>query len=381
MKNNGYNTNVSSEDEKLDLNEHITNIPDEKSLYATSEIIKALSDPIRLNILYLLKNTELCACHIDSALNKPQSTISHHLSILKRANLLKWRKEGKWIYYKLANPKIINLIEEISTEQVTDDEISSPQKTTEKINSGQIVEQIANQIAEQIANHIANKADDEFFKSFEKKTQNSNIFKVGYTKIETKSNNNEIHYENLIILAIEMDENIIKTPPSERAKDLNKAFYEKFRKITENLSQYLEIRGFKTQIAYPNEQLLDLPSLGQKAGLGYVGQSGLLITPEFGSKIKLSGILTSIDNPIFNKSNKTNNKHKWIKEKCKDCGECIESCESEALIITDGDIAELSKNKCIGSEEGCTYCIEKCPFNEKGYDFVKTDLSENLKIE
>ena len=222
---------------------------------------------------------------------------------------------------------------------------------------------------------IEYQVDNEFFKAFEDKSKDLGIFKIGYTKIETKNINQEIIYKNVIILAIEMDERIIKTSPGELAKNLNKNFYDKFRKITESLSEYLKTKGLKTQIVYPNEKLLDLPFLGQKAGLGYVGKSGLLITSEFGSKIKLSGILTSIDNPIFTKSS---NDHKWIEEQCKDCDECIESCESEALAIKGGDyIAELLESKCIGSEEGCTYCIEKCPFNEKGYLAVKREFLGN----
>lgn len=218
---------------------------------------------------------------------------------------------------------------------------------------------------------------DEFFKSFEDKAKDLDIFKVGYTKLEAKGINDEITHENVIILAIEMDENIIKTSPGEKAKNLNKRFYDKFRKITEESSEYIKIAGFKTQIAYPNEKLLDLPFLAQKAGLGYVGKNGLLITPEFGSKIKLSGILTSMNGSIFDKNI---NDHEWIREQCKDCVECIESCESEALIeISDNYMAELSKIKCIGSEEGCTYCIEKCPFNEKGYSLVKKEFLGNFK--
>lgn len=91
--------------ENLDLNKLIEDIPSEKILYENSEIIKALSDSIRLKILYLLKNGELCVCHIDSALDKPQSTISHHIAILKKAGFLKWRKEGKWTHYRLADEK------------------------------------------------------------------------------------------------------------------------------------------------------------------------------------------------------------------------------------------------------------------------------------
>lgn len=99
--------------EDLKLEELINEIPPDKILYENSEVIKSLSDPLRLKILHLLKNGELCACHIDSALNKPQSTISHHLSLLKKANLVNWRKEGKWTYYSLSKPDIIELIQKI----------------------------------------------------------------------------------------------------------------------------------------------------------------------------------------------------------------------------------------------------------------------------
>lgn len=97
----------------LTLKELVKEIPSDKRLYNNSEILKAIADPLRLKILYLLKNGELCACHIDHALNKPQSTISHHLAILKKANLVNWRKEGKWTHFSLANPKLIRLIENI----------------------------------------------------------------------------------------------------------------------------------------------------------------------------------------------------------------------------------------------------------------------------
>jgi len=363
MKSLKSSNNVCSDkDEKLELNGLINKIPRDKSLYDMSEIIKAISDPLRLKILYLLKNGELCACHIDFALNKPQSTIAHHLSILKKTNLLNWRKEGKWTYYSLSNPEIIDLIEDITSEKVISEKIADNDNTRLK---------------------TKDQVDDKFFKVFEDKTKDLDIFKVGYTKIETKNiNNNEIIHENVIILAIEMDEKIIKTPPGEEAKNLNKKFYNKFRKITKDISKHIEIAGFKTQIAHPNEDLLDLSFLAQKAGLGHVGQSGLLITPEFGSQIKLSGILTSINDSIFDKSSSNNriNSHKWIKKHCKDCGECIENCESEALVkSSEKHIAELSKVKCIGSEEGCTYCIEKCPFNEKGYFLVKKEFLENFE--
>jgi ArsR family transcriptional regulator len=60
-----------------------------------------------------LQEGELCACEIIIALEKPQSTISHHLNVLKNAGFIKGRKEGVWIHYKLINPEIVCLIENL----------------------------------------------------------------------------------------------------------------------------------------------------------------------------------------------------------------------------------------------------------------------------
>ena len=88
-------------------------IPSDETFEVISEQFKAISDPTRLKILYLLEDGELCVCEIIMALEKPQSTISHHLNVLKNAGFIKGRKEGVWIHYKLVNQKIINLIEDL----------------------------------------------------------------------------------------------------------------------------------------------------------------------------------------------------------------------------------------------------------------------------
>jgi ArsR family transcriptional regulator len=66
-----------------------------------SEQFKALGDPIRLEIIRLLVGKEMCVCDIISSFQVSQPTISHHLKVLKQADLVTDRKEGKWIYYSL----------------------------------------------------------------------------------------------------------------------------------------------------------------------------------------------------------------------------------------------------------------------------------------
>jgi DNA-binding transcriptional ArsR family regulator len=83
---------------------------DEAALAAEAEVFKAMSDPFRLAILSLLRGGELCVCEIMTAFKKPQSSTSHHLSILKRAGLVKERKEGKWSRYRLSEGAVIEMM-------------------------------------------------------------------------------------------------------------------------------------------------------------------------------------------------------------------------------------------------------------------------------
>jgi DNA-binding transcriptional ArsR family regulator len=62
-----------------------------------------LADRTRLMILWLLSDEELCSCEIMAALNLTEPTTSHHLGILERSGLITSRRDGKWVFYKLAN--------------------------------------------------------------------------------------------------------------------------------------------------------------------------------------------------------------------------------------------------------------------------------------
>jgi DNA-binding transcriptional ArsR family regulator len=101
-------------DQLENIEEILDKIPEDEELQYKSEYFKALSDPTRLKILYLLQHGELCVCEINTAIEKPQSTTSHHLNVLKSAGLIKGRKDGVWIHYKLTNQEIVGLLEELT---------------------------------------------------------------------------------------------------------------------------------------------------------------------------------------------------------------------------------------------------------------------------
>lgn len=83
---------------------------DEEYLTNEIKVFKAVADVTRLSILKLLTGGELCICEIMLALKKPQSSISHNLSILEDAGLIKERKEGKWCLYRISDGAVVDMV-------------------------------------------------------------------------------------------------------------------------------------------------------------------------------------------------------------------------------------------------------------------------------
>ena len=83
---------------------------DEDDLTTEIKVFKALADATRLRILKLLAGGELCVCEIMLALKKPQSSISHNLSILEDAGLVKERKQGKWCFYRISDGAVMDKV-------------------------------------------------------------------------------------------------------------------------------------------------------------------------------------------------------------------------------------------------------------------------------
>jgi len=91
------------------------------------QVYKALSDETRLRIIKLLEHGELCVCDIVASLDIIQPKISFHLGVLKDAGLIRDRKQGKWVHYKIDDSDIfrrfliLSTLERISAESVKED--------------------------------------------------------------------------------------------------------------------------------------------------------------------------------------------------------------------------------------------------------------------
>ncbi len=89
-----------------------SNMPQEEKLYDLAELFKVFVDTRRIKILYALFEEEMCVCDIAALLGMTQSAISHQLRVLKSAGLVKYRREGKIVYYSLDDDHIKNIFDQ-----------------------------------------------------------------------------------------------------------------------------------------------------------------------------------------------------------------------------------------------------------------------------
>lgn len=87
-------------------------MPDEEILYDLAELFKVFGDSTRIKILYVLFESEMCVCDIAQVLNMSQSAISHQLRVLKQSQLVKFRREGKSIFYSLADEHVRTILDQ-----------------------------------------------------------------------------------------------------------------------------------------------------------------------------------------------------------------------------------------------------------------------------
>lgn len=85
-------------------------IPEEDKLYDLAELFKVFGDSTRIRILFVLFEAEVCVCDLAEVLNMTQSAISHQLKILKQNKLVKSRREGKSVFYSLADDHVRTII-------------------------------------------------------------------------------------------------------------------------------------------------------------------------------------------------------------------------------------------------------------------------------
>ena len=85
-------------------------LPRDETLYDLAELFKIFGDSTRVKILYALLESELCVCDIAKLMEVSQSAVSHQLRVLKGSKLVKFRREGKAVYYSLADEHVTRIL-------------------------------------------------------------------------------------------------------------------------------------------------------------------------------------------------------------------------------------------------------------------------------
>lgn len=209
----------------------------------------------------------------------------------------------------------------------------------------------------------------DLLKEFEKHLDELGIVEVGYVDgiQDYFFHDLDFEFKSAIVITYEISNNIHDEGVGAKAQKFNNELYEIFGNITYKISDYLRSLGFETMVAHPREETIDFSRLAQKAGMGTIGKSGLLISPQKGPNQKIAAILVNIENLPKTESNQ----YEWISSYCNYCNSCIKACPQKALMLNrENKNVEFNSDLCIGCTKGCVECIKACPFYKKGYEQV-----------
>ena len=220
-------------------------------------------------------------------------------------------------------------------------------------------------------------AESEFISKFEEHAHSIGMDKVGYSKVpqELIFKDKSILYDNAIVLISEMDKKSVDMAPSPQTQEMGIVTYDEHGKKTNQLAEFLREWGYASHASHPAGGVVIYTWLAQNAGLGHVGKHGMLITPEFGPRQRISAIFTSINNlPIEEEDN-----HSWIPNFCAKCRNCINNCPENAFLEikspeTGETTTKVVKDRC----HGCTICMKECSFNKREYSQIKAKY-QNLE--
>ncbi|NHJ33448.1 MAG: hypothetical protein FK732_11355 [Asgard group archaeon] len=200
------------------------------------------------------------------------------------------------------------------------------------------------------------------------------IVNFGFTKLPHKLIFKEkaVLHDNAIVLVLEMDKEKIAKSPSRDTVGMVMHTYNNLGIAANKVASFLRSYGFSAHATHPLGGLVLFPPLASSAGLGWFGRHGLLITPEFGPRVRIAAVFTNITNLPYAEKNP----HDWIPKYCVTCGNCIKQCPPKALREhpiknENGLMTHNDSQKCFPyfiANYGCTICIKVCHFTIIGYE-------------
>jgi len=227
---------------------------------------------------------------------------------------------------------------------------------------------------------------DGFLDELERYARSTGVSSVGYTRVPKRwiFSGKALLHLNAIALTMEMDKVRIDTAPSPAGAEAVFEIYRDLGIAANQIARYLRRHGYSAHAAHPLMGPALYPPLAQRAGLGWLGTSGLIITPEHGPRVRLAAVLTNIENLPYS----ARNDHAWIGDFCASCEVCVRKCPTEAIYPEpiehpDGRITCVDNDRCFpyfSDYHGCSVCIKVCPFNNTSYHKIKQAFSEKRRL-
>lgn len=210
------------------------------------------------------------------------------------------------------------------------------------------------------------------------------VDKIGYTAVpqEWIFHDTAIRHTQAIVLVMEMSKARMDLAPNPDTAVMVHETYNKLGQAANKIADWLREQGYSAHAGHPLGGMALYPPMAQSAGLGWRGINGLLITPEYGPRVRLAAVFTEIENlPSY-----TGDEHAWILDFCDVCRRCVRDCPpsaiyDEPIVHDNGLVTVLDNSKCFpyfAKNHGCSVCIKVCPFNQQGYDKIKSGFQTQV---
>lgn len=228
----------------------------------------------------------------------------------------------------------------------------------------------------------------EFIQEIEKFVKDLKVPHIGYAKVpkEWVFRDKGVLYENAIVLTYEMDKERMDMAPSEPTGVMVQQSYNSLGIVTYKLTNFLRKHGYAAMSGHPSGGQILYPPMAQKAGIGWMSMSGLMLTPDLGPRVRVGAVFTSIENLPFYEGDE----HAWIADYCKLCRLCIKKCPGDAITGEPIYHPENNTYTCIDNTKcfpwfidafGCSVCAKVCPFSKPGHvDKIKDRFIKTSKV-
>ena len=211
--------------------------------------------------------------------------------------------------------------------------------------------------------HPNNLISDDFLQEFADIAIASRFAGLSFSKLsEDFKKEWGIDWDNIIILKYLMSEDILKMEPSDEKCRLMDEEFQEFGAKTFALADILRENGFKADLINPLDDRVSLRAIAMQSNDAIITRSNMCMFKE-GLNLGFFMIQTSIENLPF----KTENELKWVEDYCSTCGVCIDRCPENAF----DENGKFLRKLCTAHREGCSRCINFCPFYKRGYEKVK----------